>query len=163
MTCAKGMTNGAVPMGGVIVSDKVFDAFMAGPPDVIELFHGYTYSGHPLACAAGIAALDTYEELGLFERAAAIAPLWEEALHQLKGEPHVVDIRSIGLLGVVEMAPRAGEPGARGSLCAQSCYEDGVLVRASGDSVVLSPPLIIEEHQIEQVVSTIRSALKRIH
>jgi len=162
ITCAKGMTNGAVPMGGVLVSDKVFDAFMAGPPEAIELFHGYTYSGHPLACAAGLATLEVYEELGLFERAAAIAPLWEEALHRLKGEPHVIDIRTIGLLGVVEMAPRAGEPGARGSACAQSCYEDGVLVRASGDLIVLSPPLIIAEREIEQITDALRSALRHL-
>jgi beta-alanine--pyruvate transaminase len=163
ITCAKGMTNGAVPMGGVIVSDKIFDAFMAGPPDAIELFHGYTYSGHPLACAAGLAALDTYEELGLFIRAATLAPMWEAALHQLKDARHVVDIRNIGLLGIVEMVPRSGEPGARGNFCAQSCYEDGILVRASSDSIVLSPPLIIEEHQIEQIVSSIRSALSRMN
>lgn len=163
ITCAKGMTNGAVPMGGVIVSDLVFDAFMAGPPEAIELFHGYTYSGHPLACAAGLAALDTYAELDLFARTAALAPVWEAALHQLKDAPHVVDIRNIGLLGVVELASRPGEPGARGSLCAHSCYEDGVLVRASGDSIVLSPPLIVEEHQIEQIVASIRSALNSMN
>jgi beta-alanine--pyruvate transaminase len=163
VTCAKGMTNGAVPMGGVILKDFVFDAFMAGSPEVIELFHGYTYSGHPLACAAGLAALDVYQELGLFARTAAIAPGWEDALHGLKGEPHVADIRNIGLLGVVELSPRAGEPGARGTLCAQSCYEDGVLVRASGDLIVLSPPLIIEDQQIEQTVESIRSALRRMN
>ena len=150
-------------MGGVIVSDAVFDAFMAGPPEVIELFHGYTYSGHPLACAAGLAALDVYEELGLFERAATIAPKWEEALHGLKGEPHIADIRNVGILGVVELAPRRSEAGARGSQVAQACYEDGVLVRASGDSIVLSPPLIINEDQIGQVVDAIRSALRQIH
>jgi beta-alanine--pyruvate transaminase len=163
ITCAKGMTNGAVPMGGVIVSDAVFDEFMAAPPEVIELFHGYTYSGHPLACAAGLASLDVYEELGLFERAATIAPKWEEALHELKGEPHIADIRNIGILGVVELASRSGEAGARGSQVAQACYEDGVLVRASGDSIVLSPPLIINESQIGQVVDAIRSAVRQIH
>ncbi|RDI51516.1 aminotransferase class III-fold pyridoxal phosphate-dependent enzyme [Microvirga subterranea] len=162
ITCAKGMTNGAVPMGGVLLRDFVFEAFMAGPPEAIELFHGYTYSGHPLACAAGLAALDVYEELGLFERTAAIAPTWEAALHSLRGEPHVVDIRNIGLLGVVELSPRSGEPGVRGGLCAQSCYEDGALVRASGDLIVLSPPLIIEEGQIEQVAVSVRSALRQI-
>ena len=163
ITCAKGMTNGAVPMGGVILRDFVFDAFMAGPPEAIELFHGYTYSGHPLACAAGLAALDVYQDLGLFERTAAIAPVWEAALHGLKGEPHIADIRNIGLLGVVELEPRAGEPGARGSSCAQACYEDGVLVRASGDLIVLSPPLIIEEEQIEQTVDSIRRAVRQMN
>jgi beta-alanine--pyruvate transaminase len=162
ITCAKGMTNGAVPMGGVLLRDFVFDAFMAGPPDAIELFHGYTYSGHPLACAAGLAALDVYDKLGLFERTAAVAPAWEAALHSLKEEPHVADIRNIGLLGVVELSPRVGEPGARGSICAQICYEDGVLVRSSSDLIVLSPPLIIEEAQIGQVVESIRSALRQM-
>ncbi|KLK94609.1 omega amino acid--pyruvate aminotransferase [Microvirga vignae] len=163
ITCAKGMTNGAVPMGGVILRDFVFDAFMAGPPEVIELFHGYTYSGHPLACAAGLAALDVYQDLGLFERTSVIAPMWEAALHSLKSEPHVADIRNIGLLGVVELAPRAGEPGARGNLCAQTCYEDGVLVRASSDLIVLSPPLVIQEEQIEQTVDSIRRAIRQMN
>jgi len=163
ITCAKGMTNGAVPMGGVILRDFVFDAFMSGPPEAIELFHGYTYSGHPLACAAGLAALDVYQELGLFEQTAIIAPTWENALHSLKDDPHVVDIRNIGLLGVVELASRTGEPGARGNLCAQICYEDGILVRASGDLIVLSPPLIIEEEQIEQTVDGIRRAVRQIN
>jgi beta-alanine--pyruvate transaminase len=163
ITCAKGMTNGAVPMGGVILRDFVFDAFMAGPPEVIELFHGYTYSGHPLACAAGLAALDVYQDQGLFERSAAIAPAWEAMLHSLRDEPHVADIRNIGLLGVVELASRAGEPGARGNLCAQTCYEDGVLVRASGDLIVLSPPLIIEGEQIEQTIDSIRRAVRQMN
>ncbi|QRM34266.1 aspartate aminotransferase family protein [Microvirga sp. VF16] len=163
ITCAKGMTNGAVPMGGVLLRDFVFDTFMDGPPETIELFHGYTYSGHPLACAAGLATLDVYKDLGLFERAAAIAPLWEKALHGLKGEPHIADIRNIGMLGVVELSSRAGEPGARGTLCAQTCYEQGVLVRASGDLIVLSPPLIISEEQIEQTVESIRFALRQMN
>jgi beta-alanine--pyruvate transaminase len=163
ITCAKGMTNGAVPMGGVIVSETVFDAFMAGPPEVIELFHGYTYSGHPLACAAGLATLDVYEDFRLFERAAAMAPTWESALHGLRGEPHIVDIRNIGILGVVELESRVGEAGARGSQVAQMCYESGILVRASGDLIVLSPPLIIEEDQMGQIVDAIRSAVRQIH
>ncbi|MCB8821444.1 aspartate aminotransferase family protein [Microvirga rosea] len=163
ITCAKGMTNGAVPMGGVLLRDFVFDAFMAGPPEAIELFHGYTYSGHPLACAAGIAALDVYEELELFQRTEKTALKWEHALHSLKEEPHVADIRNIGLLGVVELESRPGEPGARGNSCAQICYENGVLVRASGDLIVLSPPLIIEDQQIEQIVDSIGSALKQVH
>lgn len=162
ITCAKGMTNGAVPMGGVLVRDFVFDPFMDGPPSTIELFHGYTYSGHPLACAAGLAALEVYQELGLFERCAAIAPVWESALHSLKDEPHVTDIRNIGLLGAIELMPRPGEPGARGKLCAQICYESGVLVRDSGDLIILSPPLIIQESQIGEIVESIRNALRQI-
>ncbi|MBZ6077205.1 aminotransferase class III-fold pyridoxal phosphate-dependent enzyme [Microvirga puerhi] len=163
ITCAKGMTNGAVPMGGVLIRDFIFDAFMAGPPEAIELFHGYTYSGHPLACAAGLAALDVYEELRLFERTAVIATTWQEALHSLRDEPHIADIRNIGLLGVVELAARKGEPGARGASCAQSCYDNGVLVRASGDLIVLSPPLIIDEEQIAQIVDSIRSAVRQMN
>ncbi len=162
ITCAKGMTNGAVPMGGVIVSRQVFDAFMAGPPEAIELFHGYTYSAHPLACAAGLATLDVYEEQGLFQRAAAMAPAWEEALHGLRGEPHVADIRSIGILGVVELTPRPGAAGARATACAQACHEAGVLVRASGDLIVLSPPLILAEEHVARIVGAIRTGLRAL-
>ena len=162
ITCAKGMTNGAVPMGGVIVSDKVYDAFMAGPPGAVELFHGYTYSGHPLACAAGIAAIATYEEEGLFERAAKIAGPFEDAAHALRGAPHVIDIRNIGLLAAIELEPRLGEPGARAVEAARDCFEQGVLIRSAGDALVLSPPLIIGEGEIDRVFTTIRAALSRL-
>jgi beta-alanine--pyruvate transaminase len=162
ITCAKGMTNGAVPMGGVLVSDKVFDAFMAGPDSAIELFHGYTYSGHPLACAAGLATLDTYAELDLFARTAQVAPLWEEAAHALKGAPWVIDVRNIGLLGAIELEPRPGEPNARAIAVANRCFEEGVLVRSAGDALVLSPPLIITAAQIDEVFSTIRRALASV-
>jgi beta-alanine--pyruvate transaminase len=162
ITCAKGMTNGAVPMGGVLVSRKVFDAFMSGPDSAIELFHGYTYSGHPLACAAGLATLDAYAELDLFERAARVAPLWEEAAHGLKAARHVIDIRNIGLLGAIELEPRAGEPTARAIAAANWCFEHGVLVRSAGDALVLSPPLIITEAQIDELFSTVRRALDSV-
>jgi beta-alanine--pyruvate transaminase len=162
ITCAKGMTNGAVPMGGVLVRSGVFDAFMSGPDNAIELFHGYTYSGHPLACAAGLATLDAYAELGLFERAARIAPLWEEAAHALRGAPHVVDIRNIGLLAAIELEPRPGAPAARAVAAASRCFEAGILVRSAGEALVLSPPLIISEAQIDQLFSTIRRALEAV-
>ena len=163
ITCAKGMTNGAVPMGGVIVSGKVFDAFMSGPADVPELMHGYTYSGHPLACAAGIATLDTYEQDGLFDRAAGTAKTWEAAAHALKDAPHVIDIRNIGLLGAIELAPRAGAPGTRAQAVVKHCFEKGVLVRPNGDALVLSPPLIISDGEIDRIFSTIRDALAELN
>ena len=162
ITCAKGMTNAAVPMGGVIVGDKVYDALMTGPENTIELFHGYTYSAHPLACAAALAALDVYQDLGLFERARSIAPLWETAAHALRDAPHVIDIRNIGLLAAIDLKPRDGAPGARGAECANHCFEDGILIRASADTLLLSPPLIITEEQIEATFAAIHRALREI-
>ena len=160
ITCAKGMTNAAVPMGGVITSGKVYDALMQGPDNTIELFHGYTYSAHPLACAAGLAALDVYQDLGLFERARRLAPVWENHTHALRDLPHVVDIRNIGLLAAIDLKAREGAPGARGSECASRCYEeDGILIRSSGDTLLISPPLIIEEEQIEEIFAAIHRAL----
>jgi beta-alanine--pyruvate transaminase len=159
ITCAKGMTNATVPMGGVIVSAKVYEALMSGPENTIELFHGYTYSAHPLACAAALAALDVYQDLDLFERARGIAPLWESAAHALKDSPHVIDIRNIGLLAAIDLKPRDDAPGARGAECASRCYEDGILIRASGDTLLVSPPLIVTEEQIEAIFSAIRHAL----
>jgi beta-alanine--pyruvate transaminase len=161
ITCAKGMTNGAVPMGGVLVSKAIYEAFMAGSPDVIELFHGYTYSAHPLACAAALATLDTHEEQDLAKRTAGIAPTWEAAAHSLKGERHVADIRNIGLLGAIDLQPRAGAPGARGNEVQLACLEAGVLIRNSGDTLVLSPPLVISDTQVAQVFEAIRAALLR--
>ncbi|ROZ64190.1 aminotransferase class III-fold pyridoxal phosphate-dependent enzyme [Ramlibacter sp. WS9] len=159
ITCAKGMTNGTVPMGGVLASDTVYQAFMNGAPEVIELFHGYTYSAHPLACAAALATLDVHAELELSQRAARVAPLWEAAAHELREAPHVVDIRNVGLLGAIDLRPRPGTPGARGNECQQACLKAGLLIRNSGDTLVLSPPLVINESQIEQVFGTIREAL----
>lgn len=162
ITCAKGMTNGAVPMGGVIASSAVYDAFMAGPDAAVELMHGYTYSGHPLACAAGLATIETYEQEGLFARGPEIAAAWEEAVHQLKGSRHVRDIRNIGLLAAVELTPRKGAPGARAGEAVEHCFEAGVLVRVAGDNLVLSPPLIITPAQMTHVVETIHAALQRV-
>jgi beta-alanine--pyruvate transaminase len=157
--CAKGMTNGAVPMGGVVVGSTVYDTFMKGSSSVIELFHGYTYSAHPLACAAGLATLDVHEELNLAARVQAIAPVWEAALHGLRDAPHVADVRNIGLLGAVDLASRPGAAGARGNAVHVACFEAGVLVRNSGDTLVLSPPLVISEAQIDEVADSIRTAL----
>jgi len=162
ITCAKGMTNAAVPMGGVIVSGKVHDTLMQGPDNAIELFHGYTYSAHPLACAAGLAALDVYQDLDLFERARRLAPVLESHAHGLRDLPHVVDIRNIGLLAAIDLKPREGAPGARGAECASRCYEDGILIRGSGDTLLVSPPLIVTEEQINDIFTAIRRALTAI-
>jgi beta-alanine--pyruvate transaminase len=162
ITCAKGMTNAAVPMGGVIASGKIYQALMNGPENTIELFHGYTYSAHPLACAAALASLDVYQDLGLFERARGLAPVWENAAHALKDAPHVIDIRNIGLLAAIDLKPRDGAPGARGTECANRCYDDGILIRGAADTLLLSPPLIITEEQIQATFAAIRRALYAI-
>lgn len=160
ITCAKGMTNGAVPMGGVLVRDLVYDAMSQGPEATVELAHGYTYSGHPLACAAALAALDAYAEEALFERAAKLASVWEDALHSLRQLPHVRDIRNLGLLGAVEIEAVPDAPGQRARKCADVCFERGVFVRALGDTLILSPPLVIDENQIGQIRDAIGHGLK---
>ncbi|RZS58263.1 aspartate aminotransferase family protein [Sphaerotilus mobilis] len=162
MTLAKGITNGCVPMGAVLASQKIHDTFMGGPEHVIELFHGYTYSAHPLACAAGIATLDTYADDGLLTRAATMQSTFVDALHTLREAPHVIDIRNIGLVGGIELAPRPGEPGKRAFEVFLNCFEQGVLIRTTGDTIALSPPLIIEAQQIGQIVETIGAALRRV-
>ncbi|ERH47321.1 aminotransferase class III-fold pyridoxal phosphate-dependent enzyme [Pseudomonas simiae] len=160
MTLAKGLTNGAVPMGGVLVSGAVYEAFMQGPEQAIELMHGYTYSAHPLACAAGLATLEVHEELGLNAHVRQIAPLWQNTALALREQALVLDVRAIGLLCAVELKPREGAPGARAAEVAQRCFETGVLVRASGENIVLSPPLIINQEQVAQVFSTLGKALE---
>ena len=159
VTFAKGITSGAVPMGGVVVSSDIYQAFMVGPPAAIELFHGYTYSAHPLACAAGIAALQLYEDEDLFARAARMAPKLEEALHSLKGAKHVIDVRNMGLVGGVELEARPGMPGARGFETYLRCYEKGVLIRSTGDIMAIAPALIVEDAHIDRIVSTLREVL----
>ncbi len=161
MTVAKGLTNGCVPMGAVFAKQFIYDAFMTGPEHLVEFFHGYTYSGHPLACAAALGTLDTYAEDGLLTRARDMAPAFEAALHSLAGLPNVVDIRNIGLVGGIELAPIAGEPGKRAFDVFLDCWEHGVLVRTTGDTVALSPPLIIEPQHIEQIAGTLAHAIKR--
>jgi len=162
ITFAKGVTSGTVPMGGVIVSRDIYQAFMSGPPGAIELFHGYTYSAHPLACAAGVATLQLYEDEDLFGRAARMAPVLEDALHGLKGARHVIDIRNHGLVGAVEVAGRAGAPGARGFEIFLRCFDKGVLVRQTGDIIAIAPALIVEEKQVAQIASTMREVLATI-
>jgi beta-alanine--pyruvate transaminase len=162
MTLAKGITNGCVPMGAVVAHQKIHDAFMTGPEHLIEFFHGYTYSAHPLACAAGLATLDTYAEEGLLTRAAQLQGHFAEALHSLRGEPHVIDIRNIGLMGAVELQPRDGEAGKRAYEVFLDCWQQGLLVRFTGEIIALTPPLIVEPQQIQALVDGIRSALKRV-
>ncbi len=165
MTVAKGITSGAVPMGAVLVDRRIYAACVSAsgfPEQAVEFFHGYTYSGHPLACAAGLAALAVYRDEGLFERAASLAPVFADALHSLKGAPHVVDIRNIGLMGAVELAPRKDQPTLRALEVFRHCFADGVLVRTTGDIIALTPPLIIEPTQIDQIVTTIGKALKAV-
>ena len=161
MCVAKGITNGCVPMGAVIAKQAMHDVFMTGPEHLIEFFHGYTYSAHPLACAAGIATLDTYADDGLLTRATALQSYFAESLHSLRGEPNVIDVRNIGLVGGVELAPRAGEPGKRAFGVFLDCYDKGVMLRTTGDVVAFSPPLIIEREQIDEIVATVRGALRR--
>jgi beta-alanine--pyruvate transaminase len=160
-TTAKGMTNGTVPMGAVFAKDSIYDAFMQGP-EGIELFHGYTYSGHPLACAAGLGTLDTYADEGILTRGASLEAGFEKAIHALKGSPHVVDVRNIGLMGAVELEPRAGAPGARAYEAFLKVFEAGVLVRWTGDTLAFSPPLIVEPAQIDRIFDTVRTALKAV-
>jgi beta-alanine--pyruvate transaminase len=161
ITCAKGITNGAVPMGAVFVRKGIYDTFMQ-QPDGIELFHGYTYSGHPVACAAGLATQEIYRREGLLTRAQDIGKYFEDAVHSLKGLPHVIDIRNIGLTACVEFESIPGKPGARGFDVFLKCFERGVLLRASGDIVPMSPPLIIEKQQIDQLVGTLAEAIKTV-
>ena len=159
ITLAKGLTNGSVPMGAVLVSDRVYDTFMQGP-EGIELFHGYTYSAHPVACAAGLATLGIYQREGLLTRAKSLAAHWEEAAHALRGAPHVIDVRNYGLILGVELEPLPGKPGTRAFDVFVKCFERGVLVRQSGDVVALSPPLIVEPSQIDQMFSTLGAVLR---
>ena len=162
ISCAKGITNGAVPMGAVAVRRGIYDAIVDSAPAGIELFHGYTYSGHPLATAAGLATLELYRTEGLFERARALAPAWEEAVHALRGLPHVIDLRNLGLMAALELEPRPGAPGARGFDLFLDCFEHGALVRATGDVIAFSPPLIIERGQIDELFGLVADALRRL-
>jgi beta-alanine--pyruvate transaminase len=161
MTVAKGITNGCVPMGAVFAKQAIHDAFMTGPEHLIEFLHGYTYSAHPLACAAALGTLDTYAEEGLLTRGAKMAPVFENALHSLKGVPHVIDVRNIGLVGGIELDPIPGNPGKRAFDTFLECWERGVLIRTTGDTIALSPPLIVETSHIDQMVSTIADVLKK--
>jgi beta-alanine--pyruvate transaminase len=163
LTCAKAINNAAVPLGAVLASDAVHDAIVNGAGEgAIEFLHGYTYSGHPLACAAVIATQKLYAAEKLFDRAREIAPYWEAALHSLKGARHVIDIRNLGLVGGIELEPRPGAPARRGFEAHVKCFEAGALVRFTADILALSPPLVIEKTQIDQLVETIGAALQSI-
>lgn len=161
IVCAKGLTNAAVPMGAVIVNTGIYDAFMENSPkDAIELFHGYTYSAHPLACAAAIAALDVYQEEQLFERAAQISTYFEAAAHQLKDLPTVKDIRNLGLVCGIELMPQEGKSTTRAYDIFEKCFwEKNILIRTTGDIIALSPPLIINKDQIDTLFSQLRDAI----
>jgi beta-alanine--pyruvate transaminase len=159
LTMAKGITNGAVPMGAVAVAAAIHEALMQGPEGAIELAHGYTYSGHPTACAALVATLDIYERDDLFARAAPLESVWREAVHSLRQAPNVIDVREIGLVAAVELAPAPEKPGARGYATLCRAFADGLLVRATGDTIALSPPLIVTEEQIDEIVSRLGKAI----
>ena len=159
ITFAKGVTSGMVPLGGVLATAEIYDAFMQGPEHLVEFFHGYTYSGHPLAVAAGIAAIDVYESEDLFARARALEPVLEQAVHELRGEWHIVDIRNCGLAAAFELEPRPGAPTTRAMDVFHRCYDNGVMVRYAGDVIAIGPPLTISEQQITQIVATIRDAI----
>ncbi|MCF6315526.1 MAG: aspartate aminotransferase family protein [Marinosulfonomonas sp.] len=159
---AKGLTNGVIPMGAVLATSAIYEAFMSGPEEAIELFHGYTYSGNPIASAAGLATLQTYREDGLFENAATLASYWEDALHSLRGLPHVIDIRNMGLIGAIELTPMDGAPTKRAFTAFLECYEKGLLIRTTGDIIALSPPLMINKAQIDQLFGILGGVLKSL-
>lgn len=162
LTAAKGITNGCVPMGAVIAKQQIQDVFMNGPEHVPEFAHGYTYSAHPLACAASLATLETYADEGLLTRAAKVAPAFEAAVHSLKGSRHVIDIRNIGLVGAIELESIPGAPGKRGFDAMVACWDKGMMVRTTGDTIALSPPLIIEDAHIDRIVDTLQGVLKTL-
>src|SRR5262249_7494059 len=163
VTLPKGRPNATIPMGAVAVREPIYQAFMTGAPEAIELPHGYTYSGHPVAAAAALATLDVYDEEGLFERAARLAPYFETAAHALRPRRHVIDIRNIGLVTGIRLAPRPGEPRGRAYETFVKCYERGVLIRTTGDTIALSPPLIVNEPQIDILFGTLGEVLDTVN
>jgi beta-alanine--pyruvate transaminase len=163
ITCAKGLTNGAVPMGAVFARKHIYDAFMeSSAENAIELFHGYTYSAHPVACAAGLAVLDIYKEEGLFENCRNLSKYWEDAVHSLKGIKNVIDLRNMGLIAGIELEPIPGKPTARAFNAFLKAYEKGLLIRTTGDIIALSPPLIVEKSHIDQIFSMLADILKNL-
>ena len=162
IACAKGLTNGAIPMGAVLVREPIHASLMTGPEETIELFHGYTYSGHPAAAAAAIATLDIYAKEKLFERAASLEKTWEDAVHGLKGLPHVIDIRNLGLVAGIELESAPGKPGARGYAAFRQCFERGLFLRFTGDILALSPPLVISAAEIERIFAILAPVLKSL-
>ncbi len=162
MTTAKGLTNGVIPMGAVLTTAEIHDAFMTGPENLIELFHGYTYSGNPIAAACGVATLEVYKEEGLFDRARELEPYWQDAIHSLRDHPHVIDIRNMGLIGAVELQPIEGAPTKRAFNAFLKAYEKGILIRTTGDIIAMSPPLIISKPQIDELIGTLGDILKTL-
>ncbi|MGE3245474.1 MAG: aspartate aminotransferase family protein [Beijerinckiaceae bacterium] len=163
ITFAKGVTNGAVPMGGVLVRKGIYDAFMQGPEQAVELFHGYTYSAHPLACAAAMATLDVYEGEGVFENARGLEQTWADAVHALKGLPNVVDIRTIGIVGAVDLAPIPDAPGKRGLAAThESFHNQDIVLRVAGDTLVLAPPLILNESHIAEMTDKAARTIRAV-
>jgi len=163
MTVAKGLTNGVVPMGAVFVKKEIHDAFMSGPENMIEFFHGYTYSGNPLACAAGLATLETYKDEGLLTRGAGqIGDQWADALHSLRDAPNVIDVRTIGLVGAIELEPIAGQPTKRAFSAFIKAFEKNLMIRTTGDIIAMSPPLIVGNEHIDQIVEILRDVLTSI-
>ena len=161
MTTAKGLTNGVIPMGAVFSKRFIHDAFMEAPAG-IELFHGYTYSGHPVACAAALATLEVFKEQQILDHARAIQPYWEDAVHALKGLPHVIDLRTIGLVAGIELEPIAGKPGARAYRALKKAFADGILIRTTGDIIALSPPLVLEKQHIDELFGKLATVLKNL-
>ena len=162
-TVAKGINSGTVPMGAVFAREGIYDTFMQGPEASIEFFHGYTYSAHPLACAASLATLDVYLDEGLLERAGELSGYWEDALHSLKGTRHVIDIRNIGLMGAVELESRAGAVGARAyEAHVKAFFDEGLMIRYTGDIIAMSPPLIVSKAQIDEIVGKLGKVLAAI-
>jgi len=162
ITSAKGLTNGAIPMGAVFVRDEIYDAMVSPESQAIELFHGYTYSGHPVAAAAGLATLNIYRQESLYARASELSQYWEDAVHSLKGLPHVIDLRNYGLVAGIELSSIAGKPGSRAFQVFQACYEKGALIRVTGDIIALSPPLILEKHHIDELFNILSDVLSTI-
>jgi len=161
MTTAKGLTNGTIPMGAVFSKKFIHDTFMEAPAG-IELFHGYTYTGHPVACAASLATLEVFKEQKLLDHAKEIQPYWEDAVHSLKGLPHVIDIRTIGLVAGIELAPREGAPGTRAYAAFKKAFADGLLIRTTGDIIALSPPLTFEKKHIDELFGKLGKVLKTL-
>jgi beta-alanine--pyruvate transaminase len=162
ITFAKGVTNATVPMGGVLVSERVHRAFMEGPGAAIELLHGYTYSGHPLASAACLATLETYAAERLFDNARDLAPQFERRIHGMEALPHVIDTRNLGLIGAVELAPRAGAPGARALEVHNRAWEQGIFVRAVGDAIAVCPPLMVDAAQLQEIFGVVGEAIAAV-
>jgi beta-alanine--pyruvate transaminase len=163
ITFAKGVNSGTVPMGGVLVRKGIHDAFMKGPDNMIELFHGYTYSGHPLACASALAAQDIYRDEKLFERAKALEPVWADAIHGLKDLPNVLDIRTVGLVGAIDLASRPDAFGARAFEAMDRGFHDhDLMIRITGDTIAISPPLIITEDQIGELADKLGKVIRAV-